>query len=67
LISDSHRTNVHFVMNHIYSILVSLFDTILKETHPRTIPARFGLIWFGGFRGDDFKVQVYNRRTTDAK
>jgi hypothetical protein len=43
-------------MNHIYSILVSLFDTILKETHPRTIPARFDLIWFGDFRGDDFKV-----------
>jgi hypothetical protein len=26
-----------------------LLDTILKGTHPRTIPARFGLIWFGGF------------------
>jgi hypothetical protein len=23
-----------------------LLDTILKGTHPRTIPARFGLIWF---------------------
>jgi hypothetical protein len=28
-----------------------LSDTILKGTHPGTIPARFGLIWFNGFRG----------------
>ena len=28
-----------------------LSDTILKGTHPGTIPARFGLIWFSGFRG----------------
>jgi hypothetical protein len=27
-----------------------LSDTTLKGTHPRTIPARFGLIWFRGFR-----------------
>ena len=27
-------------------------DTILKGTHPGTIPARFGLIWFSSFRGD---------------
>jgi hypothetical protein len=25
-----------------------LSDTILKGTHPGTIPARFGLIWFSG-------------------
>jgi hypothetical protein len=30
-----------------------LSDTILKWTHPGTIPARFGLIWFSGFRGED--------------
>jgi hypothetical protein len=30
-----------------------LSDTILKGTHPRTIPARFGLIWF---RGEDLNV-----------
>jgi hypothetical protein len=29
-----------------------LSDTILKGTHPGTIPARFGLIWFSSFRGD---------------
>jgi hypothetical protein len=28
-----------------------LSDTILKGTHPGTIPTRFGLIWFSGFRG----------------
>jgi hypothetical protein len=27
-----------------------LLDTILKGTHPGTIPARFGLIWFRGFK-----------------
>jgi hypothetical protein len=36
-----------------------LSDTILKGTHPRNIPARFGLIWFGGFRGKDLKVFFY--------
>jgi hypothetical protein len=33
-----------------------LLDTILKGTHPRTIPARFGLIWFSGFRGEYLNV-----------
>jgi hypothetical protein len=36
-----------------------LSDTILKGTHPRTIPARFGLIWFSGFRGEDLNVIFY--------
>jgi hypothetical protein len=42
-----------------------LSDTILKGTHPRTIPARFGLTRFRGFRGEDLNVSL--RRTTDAK
>ena len=29
-----------------------LSDTIMKGTHPRIIPARFGVIWFRGFRGE---------------
>jgi hypothetical protein len=29
-----------------------LSDTNLKGTHPGTIPARIGLIWFGSFRED---------------
>ena len=36
-----------------------LSDTIFKATHPETIPARFGLIWFSGFRGEDLNVIFY--------
>jgi hypothetical protein len=39
-----------------------LSDTILKGTHPGTIPVSFGLIWFSGFRGEDlnviFKIEI---------
>jgi hypothetical protein len=31
----------------------------LKGTHPGTIPARFGLIWFSGFRGEGLNVIFY--------
>jgi hypothetical protein len=31
----------------------------LKGTHPGTISARFGLIWFSGFRGEDLNVIFY--------
>ena len=33
----------------------ALTGTILKGTHP----ARFGLIWFSGFRGEDLNVIFY--------
>jgi hypothetical protein len=36
-----------------------LSDTILKGTHPGTIPARFDLIWFSGFREEDLNVIFY--------
>jgi hypothetical protein len=36
-----------------------LSDTIVKGTHPRTIPARFGLIWFSGFRRKVLNVIFY--------
>jgi hypothetical protein len=36
-----------------------LLDTILKGTHPGTIPARFGLIWFRSFKGEDLNVIFY--------
>jgi hypothetical protein len=36
-----------------------LSDTFLKGTHPGTIPARFGLIWFSGFREEDLNVIFY--------
>jgi hypothetical protein len=39
-----------------------LSDIIVKGTLQRTIPARFGLIWFRGFRGEDLNVKVYNGR-----
>ena len=38
---------------------VGLSNTILKETHPGTIPARFGLIWFSSFIGKDLNVIIY--------
>jgi hypothetical protein len=31
----------------------------LRGTHPGTIPARFGLIWFSGFRGEDLNEIFY--------
>jgi hypothetical protein len=36
-----------------------LTDTILKGDHPRTIPSKFALIWFSGFRGEDLNVIFY--------
>ena len=37
----------------------ALTETILKGTHPGTIPARFGLIWFSSFRGEYLNVIFY--------
>jgi hypothetical protein len=31
----------------------------LKKNHPRTIPAKFALIWFSGFRGENLNVIFY--------
>ena len=43
-----------------------LSHTISKETHPRTISFRFGLIWFH-VREEDLNVKVYGvQRVTDA-
>jgi hypothetical protein len=36
-----------------------LSDTILKGTHPRIIPARFSVIWFSDFTGEDLNVIFY--------
>jgi hypothetical protein len=33
--------------------------SIAALTHPVTIPVRFGLIWFSGFRGEDLNVIFY--------
>jgi hypothetical protein len=37
---------------------MELSDTILKWDYPRTIPAKFGLIWFSDFR-EDLNVIFY--------
>ena len=34
-------------------------DTILKFDYPRTIPAKFGLVWIRGFRREDLNVICY--------
>jgi hypothetical protein len=33
-----------------------LLDTILKWNYPRTIPAKFGVTWFSGFREENLNV-----------
>jgi hypothetical protein len=33
--------------------------TILKRDHPRTIPAKFALIWFSSFRRENLNVIFY--------
>ena len=30
----------------------------IERDHPRTIPAKFALIWFSGFRGEDLNVII---------
>ena len=38
---------------------------ILKGDQTRTIPAKFSLIWFSIFRGEDLNLKVYDvQRTT---
>jgi hypothetical protein len=42
-------------------ISAQIFDTIL------TIPVKFGLIWFDGFRGEDLNVKVNHGRRADRR
>jgi hypothetical protein len=37
----------------------NFFNIIVKGTLPRTIPARFDLIWFSSFREKDLNVIFY--------
>jgi hypothetical protein len=39
--------------------MAGILDINMKGTHPGTIPVRFGLIWFSGFRGEDLNVIFY--------
>jgi hypothetical protein len=41
---------------------VGLSDIFLKGPHPRTIPARFDLIWFSSFRGKDLNSPTLHSR-----
>jgi hypothetical protein len=41
----------------------ALTDIILKGTYSGTIPAKFGLIWFCGFRGENLNVIFYQNMT----
>jgi hypothetical protein len=40
---------------------------LTAATWPRTIPAKFGLIWLSGFRGKDLNMKVYKHTMTDSK
>ena len=53
-------TNISIFSNSSHSDgRAGLSDTILKGDHPRTIPAKFVLIWFICFRGEDLNVIFY--------
>ena len=41
-----------------FFLICIIGQNILKGTHPGTIPARLGLTWFSGFRGEDLNVKV---------
>jgi hypothetical protein len=43
-----------------------LLDTVLKWDYPRTIPAKFGLIWFSGFRGEDLNVIFHFKTVSNS-
>ena len=71
---SKHLSSFRFIIKQQWTIFsnsshlewkAGLSDTILKGTHPRTIPARFALIWFRVFRGEDLNVKVYDVRTDD--
>jgi hypothetical protein len=54
----SSNFNCSYISSHL-EWSVGLSETMLKRTHPGTIPARFGLLWFSGFRGKDLNVIFY--------
>jgi hypothetical protein len=73
-ISESFLAHLAFILPSLFvrrpSVNISHFNLLLrnhwancsqtlKGTHPRTIPARFSLIWFSGFRGEDLNVIFY--------
>jgi hypothetical protein len=51
LIKDYKEISIFSNSSHL-EWRAGLSDTILKGTHPGSIPVRFGLIWFSSFRED---------------
>jgi hypothetical protein len=51
--------SVRFCNNSNLEWRAGLSDTFLKGTHPGTITARFGVIWFSGFREEHLNVIFY--------
>jgi hypothetical protein len=45
----------------------ALSDTILKRDHPMIIPAKFALICFSGFKGEDLNVIFYQNMPITSK
>jgi hypothetical protein len=52
---DIEETSIFSNSSHL-EWRAGLSDTNLKGTHPGTIPARVGVIWFSGFREEDLNV-----------
>jgi hypothetical protein len=48
-----------FINSSHFEWRAGLSDKILKGDHPRTISAKFALIWFSSFRGEDLNVIFY--------
>ena len=42
--------------------MAGILDINMKGTHPGTIPVRFGLIWFSGFRGEESKKSANQKQ-----
>jgi hypothetical protein len=49
-----------FVNSSHFEWRAALSDTILKRDHQTTIPAKFVLIWFSGFRGEDLICEIFS-------
>jgi hypothetical protein len=44
----------------LFSVIAAIFNGRVGHNFQGTIPAKFGLIWFNGFRGEDLNVKVYD-------
>jgi hypothetical protein len=52
--------NLFYILRYFFKIPSDFYENGQKiNLFSRTIPARFGLIWFSGFRGEDLNVIFY--------